>query len=247
MPTNGSAQHAHADGCSSTDVLPPGEDKSDTCSASRHGTTVGYRTTYGCTCPAAVAAAYRWHKAARIRKARGQTLRIDATGTRRRIRALVANGWTLEELGARLGGITPAAVSRLARWDVVLRSTADRVAALYIDLADTPGPSQKSARRARTRGWLPPMWWDDDTIDDPNYQPCTSESERPHLYDLDPVKVDRAIVGEVLELTRAERLEAVRRLRTDEHLDYHHIADRLRVGLRQVHRDLVDVGLVVAS
>ncbi|MDO5091804.1 MAG: hypothetical protein Q4D79_00020 [Propionibacteriaceae bacterium] len=95
---------------------------------------------------------------------------VDATGTRRRIQALVAIGWTLTELGRRLG--IRRSNMRLHR--PTLRHVTERtrrdVATLYEELWDKPpaGPSGDRARAwAASQGWVPPMAWDDDRIDDP--------------------------------------------------------------------------------
>lgn len=102
----------------------------------------------------------------------------DPTGTRRRLQALAYNGWPLSELGRRLGYTGRSAQVRPGQWMAfgVRRRTADRVAALYDRLWDSPPPRatpyQRAAatavrNRARARGWAPPLAWDDDTIDDP--------------------------------------------------------------------------------
>ncbi|MEV4287401.1 hypothetical protein AB0K40_17995 [Nonomuraea bangladeshensis] len=97
---------------------------------------------------------------------------IDATGTRRRIQALAAIGWTLTEQGHRIGRApTSMCYLALARGDKVTAAVAARVAALYDELSMTPAPesdtSRRSRARAETRGWAPPLAWDDETIDDP--------------------------------------------------------------------------------
>ena len=96
---------------------------------------------------------------------------IDSTGTVRRIRALIAIGWTQAHLAARLG-VTPqnfwfASGAR----PQVTAVTARAVRALYDELSMTPAPDGPGASRARqyaaARRWVPPLAWDDDRIDDP--------------------------------------------------------------------------------
>lgn len=97
-----------------------------------------------------------------------------ATGTRRRLQALVVAGWPPPRLSAELGaGRTEAA--RLLRSRKVAVRTARRVAALYdrlwnVDPA-TCGATREGIRRAKARataaGWAPASAWDDDRIDDP--------------------------------------------------------------------------------
>jgi hypothetical protein len=95
---------------------------------------------------------------------------IDNTGTRRRLEALMANGWSARELARRLGHTHPGL--QLPRHRRVTSSTAQAVRTLYDELANTPGPSQRAATLYRGRGYLPPGWWDDDTIDDPDATPA---------------------------------------------------------------------------
>lgn len=97
---------------------------------------------------------------------------IDATGTVRRLRALVALGWTETELARRIGW-TVANLNLLivARRPQVLVRTARLVEGLYDELSMTPGPSGRARNLAASRGWLPPLAWDDEQIDDPDHQP----------------------------------------------------------------------------
>ncbi len=101
--------------------------------------------------------------------------RVDATGTRRRIQALVANGWSLHKLAAELD-MTPGNLHSSITRPQVWASTARKVRDLYerrwnaTPPADTPderGAITRSINRARAHGWLPPMAWDDEDLDDP--------------------------------------------------------------------------------
>lgn len=123
---------------------------------------------HGCTCPEAKADHARAQKFYKHRIATtGQRLLVDATGTRRRLQALMAIGWRNRDLGARLG-ITGEGVDRTCNnRRLVHVRTAARIAALYDELWDKPGPSDETRRRAAAKGWPPPLWWDDDLIDDP--------------------------------------------------------------------------------
>lgn len=112
--------------------------------------------------------------------------RVDATGTTRRVQALVANGWSLHRLAAEID-MTPgnlhSAISRPQVW----ASTARKVRDLYERLwnaeppAGTPderGAITRSLNRARAHGWLPPMAWDDEDLDDPTAVPDRSAVRR---------------------------------------------------------------------
>jgi hypothetical protein len=95
---------------------------------------------------------------------------IDATGTRRRIQALTALGWTHETMGEHLG-VTGTAVWQMTRRPKVTARNAVRVAAMYGPLSMRLGPSETARRRAAKAGHCPPLAWDDDAIDDPAARP----------------------------------------------------------------------------
>jgi len=103
---------------------------------------------------------------------------IDGIGTRRRLQALIAMGWTCRALATRLG-IHPRQVEHLVTSERVLASTATRVAERYRVLQTcqpgdhgVPSRSQNLARNIAARNnWPGPLAWDD--IDDPNCQPET--------------------------------------------------------------------------
>jgi hypothetical protein len=90
-----------------------------------------------------------------------------AIGTRRRIQALQAIGYPRRYLAARLG----MSGLQFGKSSEVRAVHARAVAELYRELSDTPGPSSKIRAIALNRGYLPPVWWDDDTIDDPRAEP----------------------------------------------------------------------------
>lgn len=94
--------------------------------------------------------------------------RVDPTGTRRRIRALAAIGWSLTEQARKLGRLV-SNYRRVLESPWCTAATAREVAALYERLCMTPGPSQRSRVRARSLAWAPPLAWD--AIDDPACRP----------------------------------------------------------------------------
>lgn len=98
--------------------------------------------------------------------------RVSAVGTTRRLRALVAIGWTQAALCEQLGW-KPENGSRLFRGatTTVTAATAQKVAALYDNLSMTPGPSLRARAHAQTQRWAPPLAWDDTAIDNPNARP----------------------------------------------------------------------------
>jgi len=97
---------------------------------------------------------------------------VPSAGTTRRLQALVTIGWTQLELARRLGwraSNLPPLVQ--GHQQFVNYSTARAVRAVYDELSMTFGPAQRSRTIAKQHGWLPPLAWDEDTIDDPNFQP----------------------------------------------------------------------------
>lgn len=110
---------------------------------------------------------------------------VDATGTRRRIQALAANGWPMKALGPHIG-VNPATVPRLAAQERVYRHTAEAVAAAYDKLADqdpaghgvAAAAIERTRRRATREGWHDPQWWEDyGHIDDPTFDPDQADRE----------------------------------------------------------------------
>jgi transcriptional regulator with XRE-family HTH domain len=104
---------------------------------------------------------------------------VTACGTVRRLRALVAIGYTQSYLCERLG-VLPGNGCRIFRGeqDFVTAATAHRVTELFTELSMTPGPSQRSRNHARKNRWAPPLAWDDDLIDDPNATPDLGQREK---------------------------------------------------------------------
>lgn len=100
------------------------------------------------------------------------SLRHDSIGVERRLRALVAIGYDNNDL-ARETGLDPTWISKLLNnpRTRVNEHTRDNVVKVYDRLSMTPGPSQRARDRARRHGWVPPLAWDDETIDDPATQP----------------------------------------------------------------------------
>lgn len=103
---------------------------------------------------------------------------VDATGTTRRLRALVAIGWPIDQLAPQLG-IFPTALGNIARGELaqVRIVTADAVAFLYQHLVRQPGPSNRARILARKKGWHGPAAWDGAAIDDPAAVPEIEQAD----------------------------------------------------------------------
>lgn len=84
---------------------------------------------------------------------------VPRVGTVRRIQALLYMGWGHAQMREHCGLNTGALIHQQGRW--VTRSTHDKVAAMFRDLAMTPGPSSKARTYARQRGYIGPLGWDD--------------------------------------------------------------------------------------
>lgn len=94
---------------------------------------------------------------------------VPALGTNRRLQGLAMMGYTLADLGERLGGIKIQQVSLLqnGKQTHVTVKSARAVEALFNELQLIPGPSEQTRKVAAKKGYLPPFSWDEDTIDDP--------------------------------------------------------------------------------
>lgn len=99
---------------------------------------------------------------------------IDSTGTRRRLQALIAMGWSHRVLVPILG-VAPGTVDNIHRRKLVRVKTARVVAEVYDRLWDKPAPEGRNRScalaMARRKGFVPPLAWDDDEIDDPAARP----------------------------------------------------------------------------
>lgn len=100
--------------------------------------------------------------------------RVDGTGTRRRLQALVAIGWPQLRLAQRLG-IDKALLFQQINGVDVEAATARAVRTLYNEMWNADPASHgvqaryiaQAQRIAAGKGWPPPAAWDDDWIDSP--------------------------------------------------------------------------------
>jgi len=126
--------------------------------------------------------------------------KVDSVGTTRRIQALVATGWSQSKIAARLG-ILPSNFTALAHGRTgVSAAHAKAVADLYEQLWNTAPPRtgqrdkiaySRSVRYAALAGWVVPMAWDEDTIDNPDAAPdlagITGKSGRPYAFEIEDI------------------------------------------------------------
>jgi hypothetical protein len=127
--------------------------------------------------------------------------RVDATGTRRRLQALIAIGWPTELLAAQLGR-RPNNLRRTMTGESVTARTAQDVATLYERLWNSRPPRLTNEQRAAAdaaraqaaaRGWLPPLAWDDIDTDLTPPPALAGGSQR---NDMDEIAVERALAGD---------------------------------------------------
>jgi transcriptional regulator with XRE-family HTH domain len=104
---------------------------------------------------------------------------VDATGTRRRLQALMTVGRTGAELMVAIGDVRTRFAALLAQ-EVVTAQKARTVRDLYERWWNVTPPTDTREQRinvskarnfAARHGFAPPMAWDDDTIDDPSAEP----------------------------------------------------------------------------
>lgn len=147
---------------------------------------------------------------------------VDATGSRRRIQALIALGWPWSTLSAALG--LSWSLRQLAGIGQVSRELQLRITQLYDRLSmtvpETYVPSGKAAQAracARRRHWAPPLAWDDEAIDDPCAVPAdwTQGIARDLDEYIDEIAVLRRAQGDKeVPVTPREAAEVVRLCRT---------------------------------
>lgn len=92
---------------------------------------------------------------------RRKSLYVSPRKTVTMLRALQANGHSLQELGTRLGlSKTPYFISDTGRR--LTRDMERKVAALYAEIGDRPGPSDRARGLAGRLGYYPPIHYDED-------------------------------------------------------------------------------------
>ena len=134
---------------------------------------------------------------------------VPSLGATRRVRALMALGWRHEDITAMIGGRSSHHLSA-HRHKTINAHDWRLVDAAYEAMSGTPGPSEKSRRRAAKQGFVPPLAWVD--IDDPSEERTASEARPNGRAGLDLVRVSEVLDGGWrLATTPKEKAEVVRR------------------------------------
>lgn len=111
-----------------------------------------------------------------------------STGSTRRVRALAAMGYTARMIAEHAGISHAQVAAHMVGSNPSIRTADhDRLVAAFDALAMRPGPSAYARTSARTKGWAPPLAWDDDTIDNPAAEPAGSYRPAPLGIDVDEV------------------------------------------------------------
>lgn len=141
----------------------------------RHGQAKGYVA--GCRDKCCQTAIADWMRHYRTRQYLYGPLTVDSRGTRRRIRALMALGWSTTQLDEALGQKRTYTASVVASPNPIRRTTAQRYAALYAQFSMSLPPTETRYQKqratrvrnlARRNGWSPPLAWNDiDTDEEP--------------------------------------------------------------------------------
>lgn len=182
----------------------------------RHGTYAGANAHWHSgtpICEPCKKAATVYHKVRKLNILAGKSTRVPITGTRRRIRALCALGWSYNQIG-QMAGFPRENVRRLATDEArthVTVEVANKIARVYDEKSMTL-PDNTNRRlnyfrnKAKASGWLPPLAWDDiDTDPEPSTRKSGYVPDE-QANDIDEVAIQRFLSGDKsVTLTRTER------------------------------------------
>jgi len=98
---------------------------------------------------------------------------VPNIGARRRLQALMAIGYRHSDLTPLIGSRSSTLLHQIGDWISLEKHEA--MARVYDQLWDKPGPSKKAIKNAAKLGYLPPLAWDDDDIDNPAAVPSNQK------------------------------------------------------------------------
>lgn len=104
---------------------------------------------------------------------------VDALGSRRRVRALIATGHPVPVIAAK-AGLSMAVVAGVAAGKIqtVTPVEATALARAFTALELVVGRSPGARRLGAARRWALPLEWDEDDLDDPHARPCKVSKAR---------------------------------------------------------------------
>ncbi|WP_346100445.1 hypothetical protein [Streptomyces olivaceiscleroticus] len=155
---------------------------------------------------------------------------VPTFGASRRVRALYALGYMYQDIAQAIGS-TPDCVADLAqgRRPGVSVHLDEAVRRVYDAWSMRVPPYSREMVRTRNRaakqGWVPPLAWDDDAIDDPRGVPVL-DVERPAAETAKNAAA-RFLMGESVVLSHVARREAVVHLMQWTELSFAEIAERV--------------------
>lgn len=147
---------------------------------------------------------------------------ITAIGLQRRLQALSAIGWSMKVIADQYGiwADPLCSLRRRANPKAVKLEFARVIVRIYDDLSMKLPPAGISADRTRMlaaqHGYLSPLAWEDETIDDPAAKPVGISDQHAKKEGLDESAIERRMAGDRSAKTRGpENFEVVRRLLAD--------------------------------
>lgn len=157
----------------------------------------------------------------------------DATGSRRRLQALLVIGHPARDIAAAVG-LNAGPLVLIARGirQQVRPNTRERITAIYPAWTRAPGTCDRTRTWAQKYGWHGPLAWDSNTIDDPNAQPDADDATVIELK-RDELAIHRAEEIEHLARFGVTHAEIARRVGVSEKYVREHLAGRRRPGWRQ--------------
>ncbi|MEV4127044.1 hypothetical protein [Nocardia sp. NPDC049707] len=117
---------------------------------------------------------------------------VPAIGTRRRLHALNAIGYSSTKLGELLG-VTQVMANRYTHVVQVRGATWSTIKDLYEELSGTPGPSPIARRYAERHNFAPPLAWEGRDIDHPDHEPDLGDDNETGA--IDEVLMERILSG----------------------------------------------------
>lgn len=152
---------------------------------------------------------------------------VDATGSRRRIQALAAIGYSFERLATMTAGCGAFNLRQIAYGERsrVRFDNAREIHAVFDRITREGRPytprnhrdrtgAERMIRRANASGWVSALAWDEGSIDDPQARPVGLVTWDWDPAGYDETRIERRINGDrTVRLHKGETAEVVRRLR----------------------------------